>query len=288
MKKAFLLISTLIKISLQCSLAPNFQKASLEEQIDYAGIILIGNVVKIEGEGINDFNNKVHLENVDYYRGCGSKNVIVAGFKGGHLCGNGVPKVSSKIIVFACENLSANYLKLNDFLTFTGFVEADSTNVFKLQDVLGKFSAGKCRCARKAERCLKRSDNLCFVKKVIVDKEKDNYAKNQNKPAGYDFKGENKPKFKPQFNFNNKYKYEPVSSYKPTKYVNNFKKPFEVKKNSDSIYKPKNLDSIYKPKIANKPFEYKPFNSTFKPQKFESSKYFQNTKNGKFNFKKAF
>lgn len=49
-----------------CSVTVGFKFADLEEQIDYAGAIVSGEVVSVS----NPFNANVTLKNVVYYRGC--------------------------------------------------------------------------------------------------------------------------------------------------------------------------------------------------------------------------
>lgn len=160
-KKLLILFSYTIYITSQCRPSRDFIWATLEEQIDYAGIILIGNVTNVVG-GINNFNNKVSMNNVSYYRGCGKTEVIVEGFHAGHLCGSGIPKVGDKIIVFACEKSNSTNLKINSFVMSTGHVNWSFANESKVKEITGKISTGVCRCARKAEKCLKRDDNICF------------------------------------------------------------------------------------------------------------------------------
>ena len=169
-KKLLIVLTNIIFLTSQCSVSPDFQFATLDEQIDYAGVILIGKVTNVIG-GINSMNNVATLTNVEYYRGCGKKEVEVEGFKGGHLCGAGIPKTGDKVIIFACDNPEKKNLRINAFIPFTGFVQWSSDNEYEVKKITEKWSPGTCRCARRVEQCLSRTDNICFEKKIKTIKQ---------------------------------------------------------------------------------------------------------------------
>ncbi len=105
-----------------CSPAPGYVAATLKEQIDFAGVILIGTVTSIS----NGFNATAQLENVKYFRGCYGNAISVEGFNHSASCGAGIPSVGQKIIVFACGETGS--LKLNQYIIHTGWVEHNFMN----------------------------------------------------------------------------------------------------------------------------------------------------------------
>ena len=154
LKNLIILLTSTIHFTSQCSPGEDYIPATLEEEINYAGIILIGNITKVTG-GIND-KNKVSLENVVYYKGCGKTKIIVENFYNGRLCGPGIPKLGDKIIVFAYDDGFGANLRINDFMIHTGYVNWSFGNEGKVRDVTGVIMPGSCRCARRSEICLDR------------------------------------------------------------------------------------------------------------------------------------
>ena len=95
---------------------------TLEEQINNAGIILTATVKSVP----QNFggNTSVDLENVQYIRGCNKQEITVDNFKGGNMCGAGVPNIGDKIIVFGCgdRDVSRN-IRLHNFLVIQGLLD---------------------------------------------------------------------------------------------------------------------------------------------------------------------
>ena len=141
MKKIFLAIFLLKFVSL-CSVTPDFQFATLEEQINFAAIILTGTVTSVS-DPINEAT--IGLTDLQFYKGCLQKtSVTISGFRGSSLCGAGIPDVGDKIIVFACENdLNEADLKTNQFVLFTGWVDHNPVNLQAVQNQT-RNRGGKC------------------------------------------------------------------------------------------------------------------------------------------------
>lgn len=166
MIKNLLILFTTISLTSQCSPPLNYIPHTLEEQIDYAGIILIGTITNIPNT--NTFKKKASLINVVYYRGCGEKEIEVQNFHNQSTCGPGLPSVGGKIIVFACGDGLGGVLTLNEFMIHTGYVDWSFDKEQVVREITGVNSPGSCRCARRAEACMAREDNLCFGKTSTV------------------------------------------------------------------------------------------------------------------------
>ena len=100
--KTLLMILLLSNLAKSCSVTQDFEFASIEEQINYAGVIFVGTVTSVS----DPYNEAVvGFKNLQFYRGCLKDSVLsVANFRGDSLCGPGIPKVGDTIIVFACED----------------------------------------------------------------------------------------------------------------------------------------------------------------------------------------
>ena len=87
--KVLFLTLVLTGLLKSCSVLPDFEFATIEEQIDYASIILSGTVVSVS-DPINEAT--IVLNIIENLKGCFNKNSVeISGFRGSYLCGPGVP-----------------------------------------------------------------------------------------------------------------------------------------------------------------------------------------------------
>ncbi len=111
------------RMVLNCSIGGTFLHATLEEQIDFAGVIVVGYVDKSTNQyGVGE----VEIINLTYYRGCGDQSRLkINNFHSNAMCGAGIPKVGERIIVFACGNEKNpdDDFKLNSYVHFSGWTK---------------------------------------------------------------------------------------------------------------------------------------------------------------------
>ncbi len=149
----FILMSN---IMWSCSVAPGFKFATFKEQIDMAGLIVIGTVTNVT----NQFDAEVTLNQTSYYRGCGGATIKIKRFVQSATCGSGIPQIGDKIIVFACADKNDNFnsFKVNQFVPYTGWVAHSFAKENEVKSITGIWNPPiKCRCARTYERCLNRN-----------------------------------------------------------------------------------------------------------------------------------
>ena len=100
--KILLILGVLSNCLLLCSVTQDFVFPTVKEQTKFAGVIFVGTVTHVT-DPINEA--VVTFDDVEFYKGClKKKHIKVSNFRGGSLCGSGIPKVGQKIIVFACES----------------------------------------------------------------------------------------------------------------------------------------------------------------------------------------
>ena len=87
--KILFLTLVLTRLLQSCTVLPDFEFATIEEQIDYASIILSGTVVSVS-DPINEAT--IILDIIENFKGCLNKNSVeISGFRGSSLCGPGIP-----------------------------------------------------------------------------------------------------------------------------------------------------------------------------------------------------
>ena len=132
-----LLLLALLPLSMSpCSLSPNAYLPTIDDQILYASVIIIGRVRKVEGP------NVIELEDTEYYKGCGPKKPLIDGFTSSAACGIDVPPPGEKVIIFGC-NLSGDFFQkrvtINSIGPFTGAVSANNPEIVnKIRQTLKK------------------------------------------------------------------------------------------------------------------------------------------------------
>ena len=143
-----------------CSIAPGWVAPTLEEQMDSAGMIIVGEVEFTWGDFSSD---RAQLRAVKYYKGCGPNRPIVGNFRPGNLCGPGSPVVGGKYILFACEDSSLNAeapAVINSIDAFTGVARATPENLSKLE---ARYSANKCASGKYLQKsCKKKRTSKAF------------------------------------------------------------------------------------------------------------------------------
>ena len=154
-----LLYILLTQITFQCSMSRNWISPTLDEQINKAGIILIATVKKVPQ---NFGSASITLKNIEYIRGCNKQEITVDKFRGGSMCGAGIPSVNDKIIVFACgdNNNKNKNIRLHNFTSFTGFVRWNQANEDLVRKLVGR-DGEKCRDRVFSERCMRRDLDIC-------------------------------------------------------------------------------------------------------------------------------
>ena len=121
-----LAIMLLLSISKTCSVHPNWEASSLEDQIHYAGAIIRGRIEEIKG----NFNySSVILKNAVFYRGAGPSKVKINGFTNDTMCGVSPGRINTDIVVFVCRDNQE--WTLNNINLFTGSVNA-TNNIIEI------------------------------------------------------------------------------------------------------------------------------------------------------------
>ena len=181
----FALCSMSIFRSLQaCSPIPNYNYASLEEEVKYASAIMVGKVEQVlEGDG---YNYAIVNFSVDkYLKGCGESTITVTGFKGGSMCQSGVPDVGDELILYAChddfevdtELETHQTWKINTFSLFTGvtYLKYSPDYVKKVEALIPNLPSGFDDCSSLAV-CGSRPDDFpTFTDEIIESDELDNF-----------------------------------------------------------------------------------------------------------------
>lgn len=121
-----ILLTTILFIGLvrSCSVTPDWEASTLEDQIKYAGAIIKGTVDEIQGD-VN--SSSVILKDTIFYRGAGPSVVKVSGFTNSAMCGVAPSEVGTDVIVFVCRE-DQNWI-LSKINLFTGAVSADQSNM---------------------------------------------------------------------------------------------------------------------------------------------------------------
>ena len=87
--KIFLILNLLSHYILLCSVTQDFVFPTVKEQTKFAGVIFVGTVTHVTdpiNEAVVSFND------VEFYKGClNKKHLKVDNFRGGSLCGAGIP-----------------------------------------------------------------------------------------------------------------------------------------------------------------------------------------------------
>ena len=157
--------SILIRTSSACRPLPNYQYATLEEQVEYASSIFEGRVRKV----IDIIPRNTFAVLLEDYRIIKSGHfrqrlspkrkrrkpllLEINGFKGSSLCGPRPPKVGSRAIVFVCPNFQKKswrtaksgrgwrkrYWSLNSVALGAGVVSASENNLRTVRKLAHKF-----------------------------------------------------------------------------------------------------------------------------------------------------
>ena len=170
-KKGIALIifyQSLIQISSGCSVTPDFNFPTIEEQTDLASAMIRGKVSKVTGD-IN--RGSIELDVLEYVKGCGHKGTVaVTGFTNSAMCGVGRPKIGDEVMVFVCaENSSRTKWSLNKYTLFTGmyylssdFIKEDEKRRAKVEElrtrVRKRYGCTAC-CKSFLNKCGKREDD---------------------------------------------------------------------------------------------------------------------------------
>ena len=168
-----------------CTPLPNFNYATLDEQVKYASAIMVGEVVEmLDGDGYNDA--VVNFAVDKYLKGCGDSTITVGGFLGGSMCGSGIPRLRDKLVLFACEKDFKMYVDvetnqkwvINTFSMFTGlrFLEYDETVPEQVNALLKQKPTGPNDCSTLAV-CGSRPE---VIPPVVVEEENDDLIDLEN------------------------------------------------------------------------------------------------------------
>ena len=178
----------IIKSLNACSPIPNFNYATLEEQVKYASAVMVGKVDKIlEGDGYN--YAIVEFSVNKYLKGCGEASIIVTGFEGGSMCQNGVPEEGDELILYACkddfpvetDSETHQKWKINTFSLFTGvtYLKYSSDYVQKVEALIDDVPQGFDDCSTLAV-CGSRPDDFPTFTDEIIEPEEDDLEELDN------------------------------------------------------------------------------------------------------------
>ncbi len=153
-----IILAFLSDLTLECSVSRDFIRGTLEEQTNFAGVIMIG-TVKFLSESFGP--KSVLLSEIDYYRGCNKNELLIDNFRPDNLCGPGVPSLNDKIIVFACGNGNNKNWSVHQFVPFTGWVKYSEENLAIIKKQTGLALPLDCNNNVFFERCMKRDLEIC-------------------------------------------------------------------------------------------------------------------------------
>ena len=135
--KHLIILSIIFKLSLTCSVSPDYIFPSVEESYRLCESAIVGVVDNMPEEDVLE-GRAIYLKNAQYFKGCGPERIKITGYSSGARCSIYPPRTGKRIIVFVCRNSEGDGFILHRYAPYAGQLIANRRHLRQLKNISGE------------------------------------------------------------------------------------------------------------------------------------------------------